>query len=558
MADTITESFCERCGTRYEFKAPTRLNPLRKTRGLIGGLKNYVMSQDDLGDAVGDAMRSEEDRLASAQLEAFHESFNFCIDCRQYTCLNCWNDAAGRCRSCHPIPGTDDLAERLTASLAGTVDAIAAPADVLEAVPVGVESWPTSDLPEPEPAALHGQVAEAWPVADGFVYETERRVDETVRADDGFVYDHPLPAAALVPEEIEPAWEPAATVEPIAEEAAVEAIAEPEVEPIAWESVAELEPEPVAWESVAELEPEPVAWEGEPEPAAAEEIREPVVAEEPEPIALEDVEPQPPPLRVVAWDEDAAYDLEPEPIAAEELEPVVAEPEPIAAEELELEPVIAEEVELEQVVAEEVDEAEPTVAAEVEPEPVIAEELEPEPVVAEELEPELVAAEELEPEPVVAEELEPEPVVVEELEPEAEPVAPRRMGPIGDTILRFPQRPAQAPTDGLPAAAELDTPEVAARRAQLDLLGLGDPGEGPVQQTRPGVLPYRSRGSGVTQGELASRAAAHGATFWEASAREVAGAAAHVGVQNCGQCGLSLSANARFCRRCGTRQAQSA
>ena len=36
------------------------------------------------------------------------------------------------------------------------------------------------------------------------------------------------------------------------------------------------------------------------------------------------------------------------------------------------------------------------------------------------------------------------------------------------------------------------------------------------------------------------------------AAREVAGATANIGVQNCGQCGLSLSASARFCRRCGT------
>ena len=100
MVDTLTESFCERCGTRYEFQAPTRLNPLRKTRGLFGGLRNYLTSQDALSDAMGDAMRSEEDNLASAQLDAFHESFNFCIDCRQYTCVNCWNDTAGRCRSC--------------------------------------------------------------------------------------------------------------------------------------------------------------------------------------------------------------------------------------------------------------------------------------------------------------------------------------------------------------------------------------------------------------------------------------------------------------------------
>ncbi len=112
MPEALTESFCERCGTRYEFAAPTQLNTMRKTRGLISGLKNYIMSQDALGDAVGDAMRSEEEALASQQLEAFHESFNFCINCRQYTCLNCWNDDAGRCRTCVPIAGTDDLLER--------------------------------------------------------------------------------------------------------------------------------------------------------------------------------------------------------------------------------------------------------------------------------------------------------------------------------------------------------------------------------------------------------------------------------------------------------------
>ena len=64
MTETLTESFCERCGTRYEFSAPTRLNPLRKTRGLFGGLKNYLTSQDALGDALDDAMRNEEGALA--------------------------------------------------------------------------------------------------------------------------------------------------------------------------------------------------------------------------------------------------------------------------------------------------------------------------------------------------------------------------------------------------------------------------------------------------------------------------------------------------------------
>ena len=103
LLDTLTESFCERCGTRYEFAAPEKLTPIRKTRGVISGLKNYIMSQDSLSDSVNDAMRSQAERLASRQLDAFHTSFSFCIDCRQYTCVNCWNDAAGRCQTCQPL-----------------------------------------------------------------------------------------------------------------------------------------------------------------------------------------------------------------------------------------------------------------------------------------------------------------------------------------------------------------------------------------------------------------------------------------------------------------------
>jgi hypothetical protein len=249
-------------------------------------------------------------------------------------------------------------------------------------------------------------------------------------------------------------------------------------------------------------EPEPiVAEEPEPEPIVAEEPEpEPIVAEEPEPIVAEEAVEEPrASLRVVAWEPDAPYETF-EPAADWELE----------------------------------------VAAEMEPEPVVAEE--PEPVAAE-VEPET----EPEPEPVVAE------------EPEVEPEPAMHIAPISETILRFPGRDSRAEPQQPPErqAAEDDSPEVAARRAQLDLLGLGDPGEGPVEPSRPAVLPYRSRGA--AGGDLAARARrAGGSSFWEASAREVAGAAASIGVQNCGECGLSLSANARFCRRCGTRQARSA
>ena len=419
MPEALTESFCERCGTRYEFAAPTELNTMRKTRGLISGLRNYIMSQDALGDAVGDAMRSEEEALASQQLEAFHESFNFCIDCRQYSCTNCWNDGAGRCRSCVPIAGTDDLLERFETSFHAQHPELAAAAHEAEMAQrdlnrrLGMETWPTEDLT----AGIgngHGPVE--WPTEEPMIAEVEA--------------------------------EPA-----------------PELEPAVAEAEAEPEPELMV--------------------AAAQSKRD-----------------EYPPLHVVAWEEDGTVELEPEPVAATVEPEAEPEPEPVAA----------------------------TIEPEAEPEPVP-----------------IAATVETEPEPA------PRPV----------PMAPIR--PISETIVQIPRAtapptappPVDAPE---PVAAEADSISLAARRAQLDMLGLGDPGEGPLAD-RANVLPYRSSGASVHPTEMAARAAAGipaPGAFWEASAREVAGAMSHVGVQSCGDCGLSLSATARFCRRCGTRQARSA
>jgi hypothetical protein len=435
MPEALTESFCERCGTRYEFTAPTELNRMAKTRGLISGLKNYIMSQDALGDAVGDAMRSEEEALASQQLEAFHESFNFCINCRQYTCLNCWNDDAGRCRTCVPVAGTDDLLERFEHSFHAQHPEIAAAAVQAEMEQaeinrrLGLEHWPSEDLGH---AGANGA---------------------------------------------EPAW-PDAELEPMMAEIAPDA--EPDLEPM----VAEAEPEPV----VAEAAMAAAAIDG----GHAGDY---------------------PPLRVLSWEEDTAIELEPEPVAAE-----------------------------------------------VEPEAVVAE-VEPEPVVAE-------AAPAPEPEPVAAEgETEPDAEVAAAmaafLEPEPALPAPQPIRPISETILTIPQQPTlEAPgADADRVAAQADDPSLAARKAQLDLLGIGDPGQGTVGPDRSNVLPYRSTGASVSAREMAMRTASGlpaPAAFWEASAREVAGAMSHVGVHACSDCGLSLSASARFCRRCGTRQAQPA
>jgi len=440
MPEALTESFCERCGTRYEFKAPARLNTLRKTRGLVSGLKNYIMSQDTLTDAVGDAMRSEEEAIASTQLEAFHEAFNFCIDCRQYACTNCWNDAAGRCRSCVPIPGKDDLADRLEAAYladhqAMHAGAVAEPDLASDEISrrLGVDAWPERDLAEPASSNGHGPVS--W-------------ADETP--------------------------------------------AEPEPAPMAAEVVA---PEP-------ELEPAPVAGE----------IAAAAIAPEPE-------ESHP----ILGWEDDAEL------IVRAPIEEALPEPEAewVAAD-LEPEPEWVAEQEHEPVAAEVTDEPQPMQPRPVEPEPVAAE-----------------AA--VAPGPV-------EPQAPPEPLPPTEPIriAPR-IRPISETIIRPPIAPAPIP----PEPARLDEGALAARRAQLDVLGLDDPGVGTVEPERR-VLPYRSGGAALHPSEMVHRMAAGTDALWDASAREVAAARSAIAVQNCDGCGLSLSASARFCRRCGTRQAQSA
>ena len=112
MPEILTESFCERCGTRYTFEsaAPACGAPVKGIKVLSRGLKNFVLSDDTSMDEAMAAARSETDReVTSQQLDAFHKTFNFCMTCRQYTCGNCWNEAEGRCLSCAPHLGHEIL-----------------------------------------------------------------------------------------------------------------------------------------------------------------------------------------------------------------------------------------------------------------------------------------------------------------------------------------------------------------------------------------------------------------------------------------------------------------
>ena len=104
VPETLTESFCERCGARFTFEPAAKPKHLGRLRMLSRGLRGYVLTDgESFGDAMEHARSDEERRQANVQLDRFHDTFKFCMSCRQYTCGSCWNVAAGQCLSCAPI-----------------------------------------------------------------------------------------------------------------------------------------------------------------------------------------------------------------------------------------------------------------------------------------------------------------------------------------------------------------------------------------------------------------------------------------------------------------------
>ncbi len=200
-----------------------------------------------------------------------------------------------------------------------------------------------------------------------------------------------------------------------------------------------------------------------------------------------------------------------------ETEPVF-EPEPAAVAEPHVEPVFDPAFE-----------PGPIVAPEPEPEPVLS--AAPEPAPAAESEPAFEAAGAPDAPAAPTQDARPQltPAAIDRIEMPAWPTPLRPplsdSAPIPPAVSPFP--PAQVP--GPPVVPQWPAP----LRPDLD-----------VSST-----PFwASGGSGIDPG----------ADVWSASAREVAGvpgqAVSAVGVQSCVSCGLSLSATARFCRRCGSRQ----
>jgi ribosomal protein L40E len=192
MTEILTESFCERCGTRYTFESARPRTRLKGVKVLSRGLKNFVLSDDTSMDEAMAAARSETDREASAhQLDAFHKTFNFCMSCRQYTCPNCWNEIEARCLTCAPLalaesPAVvDDLPSFRDALLAGQP----VPGNgTLDQDPAHLAWSPITDVAPQEdldvPAAEAAEADDAAPAGDAAAAVTAASDDEGVGASD--------------------------------------------------------------------------------------------------------------------------------------------------------------------------------------------------------------------------------------------------------------------------------------------------------------------------------------------------------------------------------------
>jgi ribosomal protein L40E len=559
MAEILTESFCERCGTRYTFEAAIpKMRRIGKLKVLSKGLKNYVLSDDaSLDEALAEARSDEERELSGGQLDAFHQTFQFCMSCRQYTCSNCWNETEGRCLSCAPLsieggqlrsPFDDLLAGGGMAPLVSqptATDGSAASAGngygnghavVEEPAPPALigSAWPTIDLfrspqaePTIEPLAESGgdNAPEALiqtaseprpPVADEAWVATHPEVSasagspiqdpDAARADfwarpfTGFA-PIPEPTNGPDPDALTKAGDSTAEVDlPVSDEAVVGAAADD------WQSL--LYATPLA-EPDGNIAPAPIV-EATPDERAAE------LAERTTRLLGR--------FRVPARSAGAAPAGQPAEDRGTILKPQVeATPQPIAASpEPRTETVSTPPESPVETVAEPV--AVQPSAIETAHEPA------PEPtwmvVAPPEVEPEIPAEAVAAVQPVA-------PIDPAAPPPEPEPVATptdRIEMPAWPTPVRPPLRdsaPVQAPTVLAPQWP-------APLRPGLDA----------------SATPFWASGE-------AGRAARE-ADLWTASAREVAGAldplASQGGVQACISCGLSLSATARFCRRCGSRQ----
>jgi len=474
MTEILTESFCERCGTRYTFQtaAPGRRR-MKRLKVLSKGLRNYVLSDEtSLEEALADARGDEERAVSSGQLDAFHQTFNFCMSCRQYTCANCWNGHDNRCLTCAPdlshevmpaaFPDLDPMAGLASFDAGATPPVNEDRGALLEA-----SAWPEADRPQEAAAAATIEIA-----ADTFVEAAGQEPGPAEPLPWGLPPTATPGGAPVAPADPTPA--PTQPVIPGPTQAASPAESPDERAAAAAAQTAALL---ARFRPDRKLDEALAAYEQGAGPAEAV-----TVPEAPEAPAPPTVTPEVPPDAAAAAAESAAADSA---APAPPTPGVIPTPVPDAS--------VAEP-------------APPAVAAEVE---------EPAP-------------------PAVAAEV---------AEPAAAPAPERRDDRVEIPTWRIvaPDSGAPEPSPVPPAIAPSTKPSAPAETSWPPQASASDPSDGNAPQWP--AAPF-----------LATPSAARAAdALWAASSLEVVEKAGG-GVQSCVSCGLPLSATARFCRRCGSRQ----
>ena len=354
MTEILTESFCERCGSRYTFESSApRKSRVGRLKVFSKGVRNFVLTDDSsFSEAMAEA-RSEEEQVATVhQLDAFHRTFNFCLNCRQYTCGSCWNTGEGRCLTCAPDPALEAAAAAAALVAEGSAEPIALAAEppgVIEVGRIAAEAWPDQDVPVERLARAVGAppAIDAEPEAEADAdaeaaarLETLERAEERairVEADgtearagrvDGTEDDsHPVPASVhgVAPgetlEEAIAAWE-ARQPEDVPVDAAVEpepaAASAPEAVPHADDVV----PQPT-WPTAA-TPAQPVAPTVPAQPVPTEPVSTEPVPAVPAPwltIAPDDGAPEPQWPTAPAWPQPGPHQYVPTTLAGRPLLP---------------------------------------------------------------------------------------------------------------------------------------------------------------------------------------------------------------------------------------------
>jgi ribosomal protein L40E len=578
MPEILTESFCERCGTRYTFEAAEpKGKRLGKLKTFSKGFVNFVSNDEtSLDEAFAEARSDEQRELTNQQLDAFHQTFQFCMSCRQYTCANCWNESESRCLSCAPhlgtdileapFPGLDPLARigfGAPPAVAGATNGYAnghpdelagllgAPAPSSTA---SADAWPTADRSSTEMTALAlpaGDAAAASPEPGAPAEPMDARPESAAVAD--VAAQAATPAAEAASAEVAgpaatPATEAASATEPdidpdvAAAAAAVEeahrAAALAEVER---ERAAEFERARRSAEAAEQAETDRSAEAGR--EAQAERLAAVVAEADAERVRAE--------ARQAA--EQARLELEAterqRQVAADAL---AAEERADAEDQARADEQARAAAEIDRQQADAVAERARRVAAEAERQRIAFQDAEHARQAAA-----LAAAASMAP--------------AQPTGPDSDrfAAAPDRTSELMD---RF--RPRQddklGPPEANPQAWQITAPEAGPTGpapTSVDPLDLGRTTlqPQPPLPTRPGSPASTSAGSGAPdwpspattpppQWPMPAGGRSADTGLWAASSREVAAAAAPTGVQACTSCGLPLSANARFCRRCGTQQ----